>query len=426
MGREQPARGQVGEFYAQGFLRSFFQECTPSQAGSAVDLICTGLRAVEGSAELHPNPTVRFRVQVKNTISKIHVARSTLLQWLMRVETEPIILLVGQNINSTKQRWNYLCIHDWLLTEAGQQALVTKGAFRIPLAALVPHGGDDARLLRVLQNEANRAAGIGPLSTGRPDYGQFAFDEGLLLQFAELAPYAEIPFELYEKIAREESVPDIVRRLLETGTVNDGLLQEWLRMARIQAPGPCATSFQRRHLLRFVRAFEQWSAEQIPVRLPRFHVAEVGAWRAFVSMFPQSIGMMSCVVCHSRIASDIMFAASMLPIFAIGSQRLVQLDACKAIRMLVARSNEFPSYAYRRELLRAPAEAGDAQAVQKVTDFVTRVESRRAEHEFLSRYGWPAEMLEANLERKLNRPTLRDRNLRFLYEGMADSLLSRA
>src|SRR5882672_1137893 len=123
MGREQPFQGDVAEKLACGYLNGSFADCGVWQPGCAVDLVCKGLRSNRASCILCYNPEVAFHFQIKKQMSPWKVQRSSFLQWLRLVETQPVVLLALQPINSKQQEWWYLCLHDWLLTEMGQDAL---------------------------------------------------------------------------------------------------------------------------------------------------------------------------------------------------------------------------------------------------------------------------------------------------------------
>ena len=200
----------------------------------------------------------------------------------------------------------------------------------------------------------------------------------------------------------------LIRSVIEDGADIDPTLAHWVQSLRQMAGSQGKTTFQRRQFAKFVKAMQCWFRDGNVPRLPQFHVARVNAWRVFTVMYPQSIQMYQAVIRYSQIYSDIMFASAMLPMLANASNRNVSGTARDVINLLKSRRDDFSNYAYRRELLRSPAEAGDHNSLVAVTDLVTRPESRRLELTFLSNYGWTLELLEVNLFRKLQQPTLRD------------------
>ena len=272
--------------------------------------------------------------------------------------------------------------------------------------------------------EANRAsrANSSPWATLR-DYGLLPFDEALFFEYLELAPHAEIPRGIYHHIASKLSPHHVLRGLLHGDKVADPMVAPWLDRMKELAAQQASTSFQRRQFAQFVRVMKQWKSQTSVPRLPKFRIGETNAWRAFVAMYPHALGMLKFVIEHSQREGDVIFAASMLPVLANSNDRRVEESAKDALQILRGREHDFEGYAFIREFWRSQAESGERDALDRVTDLVTRLETRDSERQFLRRYGWPESALEANLIRKLERPTFRDLNQRQMYDGMANALI---
>ena len=153
-----------------------------------------------------------------------------------------------------------------------------------------------------------------------------------------------------------------------------------------------------------------------------FRAPEVGAWRSFVAMYPESVKQLSDIAASSANDNDVMFAAAMLPTLSLSTDRDVQLRAQKALSGLRQREGDFGSYAVLRELARAPAEGRETDTAELLR-LVQRGTASGDERRFLSRYGWTDSVLRNNVVRKLTQPTLRDQSLAPLYEFMAEALV---
>ena len=185
---------------------------------------------------------------------------------------------------------------------------------------------------------------------------------------------------------------------------------------------PGQSAFERRQFRKFVRLLTR---RGVGVRLPSYRGPEVGCWRSFVAMYPESVDGLSHVIATSPHGNDVAFAAAMLPMLALSNDPSVQHRAWKALRFLGDRRQDFSAYAVRRELVRAPAESGDPRGLAESVKLITAEGSHGREARFLSRYGWTPAVLERNLNRKLQTPTRRDEQLKHFYETMGDVVLGR-
>lgn len=429
MGREQPSAGEAAEDHARGFLRRSFQDLQKSQPGAAVDWACHGLRRARASSEAYRDPTLNFLVQVKGCDAfpkEISVARPTFEYWLRHSETQPVFVLLVREVRGNRQEYLFLCFHDWLLTSPGQAAICNRHAQvslrRKDFTKSDPDGDDlHAKLLE----EADRALRVAgsPWVTLR-DFGLLPFDEALFHEYMELASFAEPPTRVVKLLAREgfPSAPTLTRRLLQGEAAGDQELTEWANAVRALAPPPSLTSFQRTQFRHFSKTIKNLG-RGLP--LPAFRVAEVNCWRAMVAMYPHAIYMIEHAIRHSKREGDIIFASAMLPMLALSSDRGIRQRAFEAIQMLYQRRDLSPSYAFRRELCRGPAEAGDERALAEAIAILKSRGAAEHERSFLEGYGWPSEVLGANLDRKLRRPAIRDEQLKPFYLVMGELLLER-
>ena len=429
MGREQPGSGDAGEGLGGNYLNYSFTNRGVSkiQPGSAVDFACWGLRAARSATLLSPHSTVVFHFQIKSSMTSFNVNRNTFDEWLALTETQPVILMAVDRKAPNKQEWSFMCLHSWLLTDRGREALTNSR--RIPFTPtrdFTPVDERDSNFHKLLISEANRAeASQTSVWWTLRDYGLLPFDESLFLKYLELASFAEIPRELALQLQELGKVPSVTRGLITGELECDNQLKNWIETIRKRAGPLAATGFQRRQFGHFVKAMNNWHDKNDLAILPAFRAPEVGAWRAFSVMYPQSLEMYKAVILKSNNPGHIMFASAMLPLLALTTDRAVSAKAWDIIRLLKNRFKDFSDYGFQRELLRSPAEAGEPTALASVVDLVTRKESRRLELNFLDRYGWKQDLLESNLVRKLNQPLLRDEYLQRLYEGMHNSLLVR-
>ena len=275
-------------------------------------------------------------------------------------------------------------------------------------------------------DEADRATGAlsAPWATLR-DYGLYPFDEAALLQYTELAAYAETPWDVSRKLASlGTSARHMVRELLQDDHAKrpDSFLHNWITELKGLAPRPDGTSFQRLEFRKFAWALRHYRRG---VRLPRFRVGEVSSWRSFVAMYPHSLRMLDHIVGYSKRENDLMFASALLPMLALSNNSQVSDEAYVIINNLRSRRFDFGSYAFQREMYRGAAEAGNKDGLGAGIDFITRNGSVPFERAFLHGYGWQEAVLSSNLNRKLNHPARRDQYLEKWNEAMADKLLAK-
>ena len=210
MGREEPSKGDAGEGIAGEYLRKSFTDRAKTQRGSAVDWICRGLRAKRSLNVLYYEPTVVFHFQIKYTDRPVSITRSTFHEWLLLFETQPVMLLV---VSETKpKQWDvwYLCLHDWLLSDRGQKALCDNSQLSLNLTDdFTLSDENDINFHNTLLAEADRAVASNqsPWSTLR-DYGLVPFDEGLFLQYLDLATHAEAPVTIVRKDVIPAAYPE--------------------------------------------------------------------------------------------------------------------------------------------------------------------------------------------------------------------------
>jgi hypothetical protein len=107
------------------------------------------------------------------------------------------------------------------------------------------------------------------------------------------------------------------------------------------------------------------------------------------------------------------------------TDRTISASAWEILQALYSRKDDFKGYTFEHEFWRSRAESGDGKALTQITDLVTRPQNRQQELKFLRGYGWADSELETILTRKIQHPTVRDRNLAPMYDAMANVLLSR-
>ncbi len=243
----------------------------------------------------------------------------------------------------------------------------------------------------------------------------------------ELASFAELPRHLFKMLSKEgvRSVPILTRHLLENKGDVDQLLEDWVKTLLSLAPPPSQSSFQRRQFLEFIKIMTNFRKGLPLPPLPPFRLAEVNCWRAIVAMYPHAVEMLKHVICHSKRQNDIMFVSAMLPILALSSDRVISCRAFEAINLLSEKLDLSSSYAFRRELYRGPAEAGDEHSLKKAIAVLKSRGSAEDELSFLDSYGWTIDVLRSNLDRKLRTPTIRDEPLKPFYLTMSELLLER-
>lgn len=430
---------ETGEDYASAYLKGSFWRLFSGDAIAPFDRSCQELLQARDAVLLWAEPTLFFHFQVKEGPSYwsdgISVVRSTFESWLRHVERQPVFLLYVREINATSQEYWYLPLHEWLLTERAQHFLVRADSTpRFSVKRDFTRSDKDARNFHAaLLSEASRAIReeTSPWATA-DDWTVFPFDEVWLLRHMERASFLELPKAVLESLraASPFSARQRIRQLLSGDSSPVPIASEWLdSVTRLARSVPSATSFQRRQFQRFVRTVKAFEGHRVLLRLPVFRIAELSCWRTFVAVYPRSLRLLNQVVLSSPHTNDVMFAAALLPILALSEDGGLSGAAGQVLHSVQGKvSSLSPStlaaYAFQREMLRSLIESGDRRFTASLVDLVGQEGLPTLERAFLTRYGWPPQSLRGNIERKLNRPTRRDENLKPLYEVMGDGLLS--
>ncbi|SRR6266849_5217715 len=426
MGREQPLKGEAGEYAVLPLLRQSFSNSAKTIAGAPLDWTCSELRVTPGSTDLYVDPALRFHFQVKTYDQpSFDIGRETFRNWTTLSEYEPVILVSVKLRGGGGAQFSYLAFHDWLISRMGREAMTSKAPVRFGprdhFEKVDPQGSNFHRML-VREAERASANSASPWTTLR-DYGLFPFDESMLLQYTELVAFAEVPNEIAKRLADfGSSARHVIRAAVEDGQETDELINKWIEGIKTLTPQLQASSFQRRQFARFVRTLNRFPDG---IRLPRFRIGEVSCWRAFVSMYPHSLRMLDHIARSSKNENDLMFASALLPMLAVSNNVRVSGEARDISRRIQMRQAEFGSYAFQREMYRGAAEAGDRLSLKKGIDFIAGKSSVASERMFLEAYGWPDDALSANLHRKLTYPARRDVFLKEWYDAMANILLGR-
>ncbi len=429
MGRTSAASGSVGESHANGLLSRLFISCHQTQGGDPVDWACKELRVEPFGDDLYRDPTLYFQIQVKahrRFRRRPEIARETFDHWVVSCETQPVFVITVREVNAVRQEYSFLCFHDWLLTQEAAQALCGRGSANLSLAGFRIVDDDAGNFHDALKAEADRALqdSEAPWATLR-DFGLFPFNEAQFFMYMEFVPFAELPSTVRHAVSSRGSgsIPMLVRDAIRTGGSGNPELVEWVEQLRRMAPPQGASSFQRRQFQHFVNAMSSYQ-KKLPC-LPSFRIAEVSTWRAFVSMYPNSVLMLEQVIRHSKNPRDLMFASAMLPMLANSSDRRLQRKSRDAVAQLIKRRELSDQYAFCRELYRGPAEAGDSASLKKAKAFLKK-RNRHApvtELEFLEEYGWTLGTVAKNIERKLTAPSVRDLPLQDFYSTMGEITL---
>jgi len=430
---------ETGEDHASAYLKGSFGRISSGDATSPLDRTCHDLLQSRDSTLLWSDPTLRFHFQVKEGHSwwkdGIPVRASTFESWLRHVQRQPVFLLYVREINATSQEYWFLGLHDWLLTEAAQPYLAQEAPGpRFNIKREFSRSDRDAHNFHeALLAEGSRAA----REDGSPwatldDWTVFPFDELFLLRHMEKATLLELPAQVLRDVRAHAPLGwrQHVRQHLLGEARDVRTMSEWLASLRqLSEFVPSGTSFQRKQFLRFVKTVNDFEQQGTLRRLPPFQVGEVGCWRAFVALYPGSMRMLHQVLASSPHANDIMFAAALLPILALSEDGGVSDSARLTLRLVQdkvtsASVSTLAAYAFEREMLRSLAESGDRRCGAKLVDYLAKHGVPNFEKRFLTEYGWPAASVPGNIERKLNRPTRRDENLRSLYEVIGDLVVS--
>lgn len=426
-GPEVQARERAVKNIGSLFVSESFLNVVLHDERSPELLDCTDLRTGRGSRTVYSVSGVNFHIHIQtdnSAASSIQEGRERILSCYETVETKPVVILrISFSNGRTTPVFRMLCLHDWLIRNAlMSRSPLERQKWDYQSADFVRIDSAGKKFHEKLIEEAARAEG----SDGAPwrtlrDYGLVPVDEVTFLEFIEFARFLEIPTRAFERLARSSGmqITQALRRFLASGdaTASDPMVRDWLSSIQELAPARHNSEFERRQFRQFARLI---SRSGNGVRLPKYRGTEVGCWRSFVSMYPESVKGLAHILRTSPHGNDVAFAAAMLPMLALSADSRVEREARDALRILVERAQDFRSYEVRRELLRAPAEAGDHVSLERAISLITREGAAGAESRFLSRYGWTSDIVEENINRKLGNPTYRDVNLRDFYTAMGD------
>lgn len=385
---------------------------------------CREFREARGSPSKYPADIDRIHVEVHVgvDIADIEFPYNYYRYWIDHIEREPVIILHVRPARNGAPEFRMLCFHDWLL---GRASLPTYAIWRfspnLPLSefSMVDPPGD--MFHEKVKGEIDRVSSVvgSPWRTLK-DYRSFPVDEPTLLEFMEFAPFLEVPAEVLSRLrSGRESFPRILRRILGANDFfGDPDVDRWLSSLRAKQAAEPQLGFERQQFGIFRTMLE---TDGLYVKLPRFTGREVGCWRIFTTMYPESLKSFANIIQHSADGKDVAFASAMLPVLALSKDPRVEANAKQALLEAPARVQDFASYDVRRELLRAPAEAGvDGKWLDQACHLITTEGSTGLERNWLSRYGWTMDVVEANIERKLGTPTIRDANLKKFYQDMGE------
>lgn len=389
--------------------------------------LCRDLRAERGSPDALTPPTLSFHFEVRMAETSrpaLSVGTGDIRRWAKLVETQPVVIvLMAGPLRGGEPRLWMLAVHDWLIKNASDRSAPspwTESA-EVRLDGFMRIADDGANFHELLIRESERALSMdGAKWRTLRDYGLIPVDEATFLEFLRMARFLEIPTRVHRKLA-QSSRGQLARGLKEFldsgGTSSDPMVREWLSCLG-DIPGPGSLSeFDRREFRRFTRLVDSGG---VGMRMPTYRGLEVGAWRTYVAMYPESVTGLAEIIRTSRHGNDVAFAAAMLPMLALSSDSTVASRAHDALRSLELRAQDFKSYRIRRELLRAPAEAGHGSQMGKLIDLMASEGGQGAEAKMLASYGWIPEIVARNINRKLKNPTRRDVNLQRFYEAMGE------
>ncbi|CAM5590957.1 hypothetical protein BOQ63_007360 (plasmid) [Streptomyces viridifaciens] len=415
--------GQMVDKLVYQLLKDSFT-ALPVLQGTPTQWLCRGLRVRRGSPDTDMPPTLDFHFEVEEIQSRrpeLRVSLPTISRWRGIVETQPVIIILASIHHlDLRGRFWMLCFHDWLIQNTS--TVPSSSSSEIPMHGFQQIDGGGENLHRLLIREAERATSMdGARWRTLKDYSLIPVDEETFLEFMDFSRFFEIPTEVYKRLAiqsKGQLTRSLRRYLQQRGSYEDTLVQEWLAsIDGVPVPAGLA-GFDRRQFRRFVRFVNQGGQG---VRLPRYRGLEVGGWRTFVSMYPESLIGLQKIITTSPHGNDVAFAAAMLPMLALSNDPNIENRAHEALDALKSRAQDFKSYRVRRELLRAPAEAtGDPHSMEKLIDLMRREGAHGMERRFLADYGWTADIVELNIRRKIDSPTLRDTNLKAFYAAMGD------
>lgn len=429
-----PKNLPIGEDYALAYLKGSFGRVCEWDQSSPIDVSCLELFQSRNSNLLWRESTAVLHFQIKGGPSyfknSIGVVRDTFETWLKHVEKQPVFLLYVREINATSQEYWFLSLHEWLLTKRGQDSLVgAKPKIWFNVRNDFTQSDQDAQNFHsAIVSEASRAAReeASPWATA-DDWTVFPFDEAWMLRNMEIATSLELPKSVLEEVQAsfQFTAGKQIQQQLSNEIFRVPVVSEWLdSVTKLKQVIPSATSFQRKQFQLFVQTIKAFDEQKMLLRLPTLRVAEMSCWRTFVSIYPRSLRLLHQIILSSPHSNDIMFATALLPILALSDNDSIRAGARQALRSVEEKvSSGSTDYAFQREMRRSLVESGDRRFTASLVDFVAKEGVPILERRFLTGYGWRRGLLQSKIERKLNRPTRRDENLRALYETLGDLLL---
>jgi hypothetical protein len=399
------------------FLRLSFLDVIPR----SVHLFeCRGVRAARGIPNLytqrgHAVHVVAHVMDDEATVMPVNPTEFRV--WRNLIEKEPVFLLHGVLRKSGTVALRMLCLHDWLLHDATRRpSWGTVSSF--PPRAFRSVGAHGALFHRAVVQEVGRVTGSeGSIWRTLKDAGLIPVDEMTLLEFMEFGRFLEIPQPVFKRLAALGSPTDLVVDCIRRGrSAQDPVVDSWVSTLRELSRHEPA-GFERRQFRRFVRFMEQ-RGQGVP--LPRHSGQENGCWRVFTAMYPEVLDGLRHVIRTSSVGNDIAFAAALIPTLVLANDRVVSCRASSVLHELPDRKQDFPEYYVRREILRSMVEGGDRLWLPESMQMIATEGITGEEQRYLNSYGWTPELVEANIERKLNQPTLRDQQMREHLEVMGD------
>jgi hypothetical protein len=348
--------------------------------------------------------------------TSVPVHRTLFNDWLDVVEKEPVLLLHGQPLRRRGLQLRVLCLHDWMLREAARDPRWYDTA-DLPLTAFKQVVVGRPAFHDVVIREIDRVAGfVDGVWRTLHDEAMVPLDEVTFLRFVELARFLEVPRPVLERLAASGSPSELlVDRIEGRGYQSDPMIDRWLATAQ-QLSWLEPVAVPRRQLRHFTRFVEQRGQG---VRLPRYTSRNAGYWRVFTAKYPDALQGIAHVIQASSLGSNVAFAASLLSTLTLGNDRVVSLRAEAVLRDLANRTQDFPQYYVRREILRSLAEAGEARWLSRALQIVAEEGATGAEQRYLNAYGWTTDIVQAKITRRLDFPTLRDQRMRDHLEVMA-------
>jgi hypothetical protein len=399
------------------FLRTSFLDVIPR---SPYLFECREVRAGRGIPHRHTRRWHAVHVVAHITEDEavmMPLSPADFRAWLDLVEQQPVFLLHCALRRSGFMRMRMLCLHDWLLHDATSQP-GWGNMSNLPLRAFRSIGKHDALFHRAVIQEVDRATGAeGAMWRTLKDVGLVPVDEMTLLEFMELARFLEMPRAILTRLAALGSPTEVVTDCIRTGlAAHDPVIDSWLstvrELSRLEPAG-----FERRQFRRFVRFLE---GRGQAIHLPRYTGREVGYWRIFTGKYPDVLDGLKHIIQTSDVGNDIAFAASLLPTLALANDRVISSRASSVLRNLSDRKQDFPDYYVRREILRSMVEGGERSWLPESVQLIVAGGRTGEEQRYLNSYGWPADLVKVNIERKLISPTLRDEQMREVIEVMGD------